>query len=377
MRTPAAEPLGNRLEARSRTPGIYLLTVRLPQAASWRQGNAQAELRAGWYVYTGSAMGGLAGRLGRHLRTSSVRHWHVDHLLNAGRVVDVQALPGHERAEECRLAARVRAWRGAEPVPGFGAGDCRCGSHLCRFDRRPGSSARAEAVIERLPGLLGALSELYVDYTAQGRDPFRTLVTCALSLRTRDPVTAVAAERLLARWQSPADLAQAAVGEVADCIRSVGMYRQKAQRLVELSGQLEAEHGGRVPDDLDKLLALSGVGRKTANLVLSFAFQREAICVDTHVHRLCNRWGLVRTATPTATEAELGAVLPRAYWGRLNPYLVQHGQQVCLPRRPRCSRCPLALVGCGYAALRAERGLLGGMQGAPPHPCLGDELPAA
>lgn len=376
MRPAASEPAGQRSEGTGPTPGVYVLTVRLPRAAPWRHGKAKTVLRPGWYVYTGSAMGGLEGRLGRHLRTSVVRHWHLDHLLGAGRVVDVQALPSRDPTAECRLAAAVRTWHGAEPVVGFGAGDCHCGSHLCRFARRPGTSIRADAVRGRLPALIDELSRRYVDYTDQGRDPFRTLVTCSLSLRTRDPVTEIAAARLLARWQTPGELARAEPGELAECIRTVGMYRQKARRLIELSRQIEAEHAGRVPDHLDHLLALSGVGRKTANLVLSFAFHREAICVDIHVHRLCNRWGLVRTATPAETERELEAVLPRPYWARLNPYLVQHGQQLCLPGRPRCSRCPLAVSGCGYAALRAERHLLCRLPGAPPHPCLGDVLPA-
>lgn len=355
---------------------MYLLTVRLPRAAIWQHGDAQTVLRPGWYVYAGSAMGGLAGRLGRHLRTSSVRHWHLDHLLGAGRVVDVQTLPGRDPAAECRLATTVRSWHGAESVAGFGAGDCHCGSHLCRFARRPTASVRAAAVLAHMPALFDELARCYVDYTAEGRDPFRTLVACALSLRTRDAVTEVVSERLFARWRTPAELAQAALDDLADCIHAVGMFRQKARHLKELSRQIGERHGGKVPDDLDQLLALSGVGRKTANLVLSFAFGRAAICVDTHVHRLCNRWGLVRTATPAETEEELCAVLPRPYWARLNPYLVQHGQQRCLPGRPRCSRCPLASAGCGYAELRAERLLLRALDGAPPHPCLGDELPA-
>ncbi len=376
MKTGPARPGEGRPEAGSQTPGVYLLTVRLPRAAIWRHGAVQTVLRSGWYVYTGSAMGGLEGRLGRHLRTSSVQHWHLDYLLGAGRVVDVQALPGRDPAAECRLAAQVRAWPGAESVAGFGAGDCGCGSHLCRFARRPTASVRAAAVLERLPALFGELAARYVDYTAQGRDPFRTLVACALSLRTRDAVTEVVSERLLARWQTPAELAQAAVEELADCAHAVGMFRQKARHLKELSRQIVERHGGKVPDDLDQLLALSGVGRKTANLVLSFAFGREAICVDTHVHRLCNRWGLVRTTTPAETEYELRTALPRPYWARLNPYLVQHGQQLCLPGRPRCRRCPLATAGCAYAELRRERLLLRALDGAPPHPCLGDELPA-
>jgi endonuclease-3 len=363
-------------EAGARTPGVYLLTLRLPRAATWRHGSTQTRMRPGWYVYTGSAMGGLEGRLARHLRTSTVRHWHLDYLLGAARVVDIQALAGRDPEAECRLAAAVRTWPGAEAVPGFGAGDCRCDSHLCRFARRPGTSVRASTVLAQLPGLFGALAARYADYTAEARAPFPTLVTCALSLRTRDPVTEAVAAQLLARWQTPAELAGAALDELADCIHAVGMFRQKARHLIALSRQIEERHGGRVPDRLDLLLALPGVGSKTANLVLSFAFQQDAICVDTHVHRLCNRWGLVRTAAPADTERELQAVLPRQYWARLNPFLVQHGQQLCLPGRPRCGRCPLAAAGCGYADLRRERHLLRTVCAAPPHPCLGADLPA-
>jgi endonuclease III len=290
-------------------------------------------------------------------------------------MVDVQALAGPDPAAECRLAGAVRGWQGAEAVPGFGASDCRCGSHLAWFARRPGGSGRAAEVLRRLPAMFAVLARGYEDYTARARDPFRTLVTCLLSLRTRDPVTAAAAERLLSRWPSATALAAGDAAEIAHCIFPVGMFRQKARGLVRLARYLLTRCAGQVPADLAGLLALPGVGRKTANLVLSFAYHRPAVCVDTHVHRICNRWGLVRTAAPDATESELRKVLPQEYWLRLNPFLVQHGQKLCLPRRPRCGHCPLAF-GCGYAALQAERALLARVPGAPGHPCLGAVLPS-
>lgn len=288
--------------------------------------------------------------------------------------MDIQAQPGRDPAAECQLARAVRSWPGAETVPAFGASDCHCDSHLAWFARRPGGSVRATEVLARLPEFCALLAQDATDYTAQPRDAFRTLVTCLLSLRTRDPVTAAASGRLLARWPHAPALARADAAELAGCIFPVGMYRQKARGMIRLARLLEEDHGGLVPRDLDGLLALPGVGRKTANLVLSFAFHQPAICVDTHVHRIGNRWGLVRTAAPDDSERELRAILPQEYWLRLNPYLVQHGQRICLPRRPRCSRCRL-VSGCAYAALRAERDVLECVPAAPPHPCLGAVLP--
>ncbi len=381
-RTPAARRgAGHVPESRAgaragaRTPGAYLLTVRLRRGVVWPGAGGGRTLHAGWYVYAGSALGGLEGRLARHLRTRDIRHWHVDRLLAAGTVEDIQAVPGRDPVAECRLAAAARAWPGAVAIPGFGAGDCRCGSHLAWFARRPGGSCRAGGVLEALPALCERLSRDYADHTAEARDPFRTLAACLLSLRTRDPVTAAAAGRLFGRWPDAWALAGADPDEVAHCIRPVGMFRRKARGLKAVARHLVEHCGGRVPADLEGLLALPGVGPKTANLVLSFAHGQPAVCVDTHVHRIANRWGLVRTASPEQTERELRALVPHQYWRPLNPWLVQHGQRVCLPRRPRCSSCGLAF-GCGYAALRAEREVLRRVPGAPAHPALGDELPA-
>jgi endonuclease-3 len=207
------------------------------------------------------------------------------------------------------------------------------------------------------------------------RDPFQTLAACILSLRTQDPVTDAAADRLFAEFATPQALASAAAETVARRIFPVGMYRQKAQTLVAISQQLLERFAGQVPAEIAALLTLPGVGRKTANLVRSFAYGLDAICVDTHVHRISNRWGLVRTATPDETELELRRLLPREFWRELNPRLVRHGQELCRPRRPRCSACFLRGL-CRYDELRAAQAVIAAIPGAPPHPSLGTVLPA-
>lgn len=176
---------------------------------------------------------------------------------------------------------------------------------------------------------------------AQSRDPFLTLVGCILSLRTRDQVTAIAARELFARAATPAAILKISANELEKCIYPVGFYRTKAKVIRELSRDLIDKFGGRVPDDIDVLLTLKGVGRKTANLVVTEAFRKPGICVDTHVHRISNRWGLVRTATPEKTEAALRKILPRRHWLEYNGLLVAFGQTICQPRSPQCSRCPI------------------------------------
>ncbi len=351
------------------TPGAYLLLFRLSRRLECRLSRRPIELSAGWYVYAGSALGGLEGRLGRHLRTHSVRHWHVDWLLTHARLVDIQTLAGAEPESECRLAGNVRSWNGGKTVPAFGAGDCSCRSHLTRFSSRPGGCVRAPAFLHWIDSAFSALSVRYSDYTETARDPFRTLVTCILSLRTQDPVTHAAAERLFEQVRGPQAFMSACPERLAEWIYPVGMYRQKARRLVEIARLLVEDFGGTVPADVEVLTSLPGVGRKTANLVRSFAFNLPAVCVDTHVHRICNRWGLVRTATPDETELELRSVLPERYWMCINPYLVQHGQQVCRPRRPGCSACTLR-AWCQYPRVRRSMLLAERIPGAPGHPSL-------
>jgi endonuclease-3 len=175
-----------------------------------------------------------------------------------------------------------------------------------------------------------------------GHDPFRILVGCLLSLRTRDETTGPAAARLFALADTPAAMLRVPRRTIERAIFPVGFYRTKARVIHRVCRELVERFGGRVPSDLDALLGLPGVGRKTANLVVTFAFGLPGICVDTHVHRIANRLGFVRTATPERTEWALRAKLPRRHWIMLNDLLVAFGQNVCHPTSPRCSVCPVA-----------------------------------
>lgn len=175
----------------------------------------------------------------------------------------------------------------------------------------------------------------------RGRDPFRVLVATMLSARTRDEMTERASARLFARHPDAPSLAGAAPAEVQALIREVGFPRTKAEHVVHTARLLLERHDGRVPPDLDLLVELPGVGRKTANLVLTLGFGVPGICVDTHVHRITNRWGYVDTRTPEQTERALRARLPARYWIPINDWLVTWGQQICRPLSPRCSDCPV------------------------------------
>jgi endonuclease-3 len=178
----------------------------------------------------------------------------------------------------------------------------------------------------------------------RGASPFEILVSTLLSLRTKDEVTVDATSRLLARARTPQQMVALATEEIADLIYPVGFYPTKARRLKEICRLLLDQHQGRVPDQLETLLALPGVGRKTANLVLGEGFGQPAICVDTHVHRISNRIGYVATATPDKTELALRDKLPLSLWLRYNPLLVAFGQTLCRPISPFCSRCPVAAM---------------------------------
>jgi endonuclease-3 len=176
---------------------------------------------------------------------------------------------------------------------------------------------------------------------AEHGDPFRVLIGCILSLRTRDEMTAVAAPRLFAQAATPRTMLDLGEEAIARLIYPVGFYRTKAAVIVGICRELIGRFGGVVPNSIDALLTLKGVGRKTANLIVSQAYGKPGICVDTHVHRISNRWGLVRTRTPDETEAALRVALPRRYWIEYNSLLVAFGQTICQPPSPWCSRCPV------------------------------------
>jgi endonuclease-3 len=199
-----------------------------------------------------------------------------------------------------------------------------------------------------MSAVMTRLSALYtVDRfaTANGPDPFRILVSCILSLRTKDEVTYPATERLFAKASDPAAMLTLTPRTIEKAIYPAGFYRTKAKQIRSISGILLSRHGGKVPDTIEELLELPGVGRKTANLTVTLGFGKPGICVDTHVHRIANRLGWVTTKSPEETEAALRRSLPKRWWIPINETLVRHGQQVCKPISPLCSACPVA-AGC-------------------------------
>ncbi|MCF8104135.1 MAG: endonuclease III [Desulfohalobiaceae bacterium] len=178
----------------------------------------------------------------------------------------------------------------------------------------------------------------------KGRTPFEILAATLLSLRTKDEVTSEAAARLFKKADTPEKIAGLDRKILADLIYPVGFYQTKAGRLKEISRILLKEHQGRVPDTLEELLRLPGVGRKTANLVLIEGFGKPGLCVDTHVHRISNRIGYVATRTPEETEFALRKKLDRRYWREYNKLLVAFGQTMCKPVSPFCSLCPVSFM---------------------------------
>jgi endonuclease-3 len=175
----------------------------------------------------------------------------------------------------------------------------------------------------------------------QSRDPFRVLISCLLSLRTKDETTGPASQRLFALAGAPQTMMKLPTRQIEKAIYPVGFYHTKAKTIRTLCKRLVEEFDSTVPDDLDTLLTFHGVGRKTANLVLTQGFAKPAICVDTHVHRISNRWNYVRTKNPHDTEMALRRKLPAQYWIDYNDLLVAFGQTICKPTSPLCSQCPI------------------------------------
>ncbi|MCL2008593.1 MAG: endonuclease III [Treponema sp.] len=184
-----------------------------------------------------------------------------------------------------------------------------------------------------------AITSIAEQYGGEGTKPWAVLLSTILSLRTKDDVTRLASLRLLEKAPGPRELLKLGVKETACLAYPVGFYRNKALSLNKIAKILIEEHRGQVPADLDELLKLPGVGRKTANLVLTEAFNKYGICVDIHVHRICNRAGWIETSNPDKTEIKLREILPKRYWKRINNLLVLYGQNLCRPISPFCSRC--------------------------------------
>lgn len=171
--------------------------------------------------------------------------------------------------------------------------------------------------------------------------PFQILIATVMSARTKDSTTIPIAHKLFQKYKTPQDFAKESIYKIAKAIYPVGFYRTKAKHIQELSRILMEKHKSKVPETLEDLISLPGVGRKTANCVLVYAYRKPAIPVDIHVHRISNRIGLVKTTMPEETEQKLLPIVPQQYWIDINELFVTHGQTICLPRNPKCEICPI------------------------------------
>ena len=181
----------------------------------------------------------------------------------------------------------------------------------------------------------------FVNLMETFQNPYLVLIACILSLRTNDRTTYPATLRMLELAKTPQDMIKVAVEDLEKAIYPVGFYKNKAKQIIELSTIIVEELDGCVPDEIDELIKFNGVGRKTANLVLAKGFNKPAICVDVHVHRIFNRIGYVSTNTPEETEFALREKLPVKYWLDINTLMVTHGQNICKPTKPKCIECPI------------------------------------
>jgi endonuclease III len=207
--------------------------------------------------------------------------------------------------------------------------------------RRPSPAALERTIAAMRCAVADGRPASVTEIANRDRDPFRILISTILSLRTKDDVTAAASERLFALASTPRTLAALSPRTIERAIFPAGFYRTKARTVRDVARRIDTEFGGRVPDTMDALLDFKGVGRKTAALVVSLGYGKEAICVDTHVHRISNRLRWVKTKTPADTERALMIVLPRRHWIGINDTMVSFGQRICQPVSPRCSACPL------------------------------------
>jgi endonuclease-3 len=201
---------------------------------------------------------------------------------------------------------------------------------------------KIKSIIRILEKETGKYQLPVVSAYARTRDPFLVLVSCMLSLRTRDRIAVAASERLFKRASTPQAVSRLSLTDLERLIHSVNFYHTKARAIKEASLRIGRDFAGKVPGTLEGLLSLPGVGRKTANLVLGLGFGVPAVCVDTHVHRISNLLGWLKTGDPFETEQALEKILERGYWIRINELLVTFGQNVCDPVRPACSACPIA-----------------------------------
>ncbi len=201
--------------------------------------------------------------------------------------------------------------------------------------------------IEKIVSILRKTNKISMLGSFSKENPFYVLISTILSARNKDTMTRIAVKKLFARYKTPKQIASAPIKTLEKLIIKSGTYKTKARRIKETSKILSKKYNGKVPDEMDKLVKLPGVGRKTAGCVLVYAFNKQAIPVDTHVHRISNRLGLVKTKKPEDTEQELMKIVPKKLWKYVNEVFVLHGQNICRPINPLCNKC--SIVGyCNY-----------------------------
>ena len=186
------------------------------------------------------------------------------------------------------------------------------------------------------------------------KTPFHVLISTLISLRTKDQVTNAASQRLFELANTPREMINLTPGQIEKAIYPAGFYKTKAKTILGVCKTLLEKYNGAVPDDVDELTQMKGVGRKTANLVVTLGYNKLGICVDTHVHRISNRWGYIKTKTPDETEQVLRKKLPKQYWITYNDLLVTFGQNLCVPISPWCSRCPIGRY-CAKIGVKTSR----------------------
>lgn len=213
-------------------------------------------------------------------------------------------------------------------------------------EKKDENKGKIMEINEKIEKIIEILRNDYKEFFYNNSDPFKVLIATILSQRTKDEKTKIAEEKLFKEISSPHDALNIPVEKIEELIKDVGFYKTKAKRIKEISKILVEKYNGKVPENIDDLLKLKGVGRKTANCVLLFAYKKNAIPVDTHVHRISNRIGLVSTKTPEETEIQLRKI-PEKYWKFINYLFVQHGQKVCNPKNPKCNECKISKI-CDY-----------------------------
>ncbi len=302
-------------------------------------------LEPGWYFYCGSAMNGLPARIQRHLSAGKKHHWHIDYLLDEAKVVAIAPYIVKDKGMEHELARLLSETAELKGITGFGAGDCNCETHLFRGDSLCISGILGRLFARQIEQTVRILRTRYLGIETpveKFRKPWELLVSCIISLRTKDEVTGPAAARLFKVAPGPGELMVLPETEIARLIFPAGFYKTKARNLKKVAEIIHTQYHDTVPDNKEALLSLPNVGIKTANLVLADGFGHLEICVDTHVHRISNRLGWIRTKTPEESEKSLKQLLPDSVIREVNGLLVKHGQNICKPLKTLCSECPIS-----------------------------------